>query len=255
MVLAFIAIAGLLLSNKDNVISFINKHNINWFERNLMNSHQQQQIDKKLNAADENGAANAADIALNNERELNGNVGSPQSMVARGMGNVQAIAATAKPATKIITKPVIAITNPPVHDDNTIGATATAQYEPAWKSLIDKIAAANSNRKNDNFAAMNSEIGRNVEKAWSTVMDKIRATTTMSTPTTTTTTTTPSTTTTSVAPLLPKQQQQQPPIFIQQEIGKLICSLLLQFNKIEKRHCKLFGISHVCRAQWNLWYG
>lgn len=228
MVLAFVAIAGLLLSNKDNVISFINKHNINWFERNLVNSQQQQQhqIDKKLKAAAspyDNGAA-TADVAqnqltaLNNERELNANVVSPQSMVANGMGNIQAMAAgaaatTAKPATKTITKTVIAITNPSARDE-TITA-ATAQYEPAWKSLIDKITAANSNRKSDNYLAMDNAIGRNVEKAWSTVMAKIRATTTMSTPTTTT-----ASTTTTLATAIPKQQQ--PPIFIQHDIGKLI---------------------------------
>lgn len=247
MILVFIAIAGLLLSNKDNVISFINKHNINWFERNLVNSQQQQQqqqIGKNLNKVsqvpararadndDDDAAASVAQnqlAALANERELN--AVSPRPMIPKEMGNRQAISAlsTAKSAPKTITtttKTVIAITKPPIimRDDTiTTAAAVAAEYEPAWKSLIDKIKAANSNRGTDNFAGTNNAIGRNVGKSWSTVMSRIRATTTMNTPTTTTTTVKPKQS-------MPLPPQQQPPVFVQQEIGKCFYCCNAFFN-------------------------
>lgn len=149
MIVAFIAIAGLLLSNKDDVVSFINKHNINWFERNLVNT----QINKQQNkatvhhsvsdsqlkpatASNSNSKSNKL-IAFGNEvHEKNAIQPTENVMISQTpvkvSSNQRPAAVPLAPAT------VIAITNPPI-----ISEEITTQYAPAWKSLINKIVNSN----------------------------------------------------------------------------------------------------------------
>lgn len=202
MILAFIAIAGLLLSNKDTqqqLLKFINKHN-NWLERSLASTQTEHLA------------------TFNHERDLN--------IISQSNGPATTV--------KSPTKTVIEITNaPPIETitttttTTTTAAAAAAQY--AWKSVIDKIKAANSN-KNSNFVAINDGNAR--RQAWSTVMARIRATTTtMAAPAMTTPPTTTSTSILSAKTVANgiQQPQQQPPVFVRQEIGKLYGTLSFFF--------------------------
>lgn len=195
MIVAFIAIAGLLLSNKDDVVSFINKHNINWFERNLVNTQINKQHNKgtihhsvsdALKSASSSSSSSNSNsnklIAFGNEVNDNKNaihlmddplvseapirVPSKQPALPSPPAAVPAVAAT-----------VIAITNPPI-----ISEEITTQYAPAWKNLINKIVNSNKNEP----VAVNS-VGI-VDKARSTVASaQLLKATTDATPTKTTT--------------------------------------------------------------------
>lgn len=162
---------------------------MNWFERNLVHS----QINKKNHAQDDtlnhgmnsvNEAANAATKpSLTNNKFIAFKTEAREKNAIHLTDKVVSQQPTIKPQSSPTT--VIAVTKPPIHSEET-----TTQYAPAWKSLINKIVNSN---KND-LAEMNPV--RSVDKAWSTVIAKLRATTN-SMPTKTT--------------IAPVQQQQQPP--------------------------------------------
>lgn len=176
MILAFIAIAGLLLSNKDNVISFINKHNINWFERNLVNT----QINKQQNkgtvyhsvsdfmksSSNSNSNSNSKSnklIAFGNEAH-DKNAIQLMDSVSQAPVKVPTNQPAPPPpaaAAAVAAATVIAITNPPI-----IREEITTQYAPAWKNLINKIVNSNKNE----LVAVNS-VG---------IVDKMRSTITSS---------------------------------------------------------------------------
>lgn len=172
---------------------------MNWFERNLINSQQQEQINSvKYVAATVAVAAAVAsssnnqlvalkkDVHVTNAIEMPSNemtamshgsiakqsFGQPTTTSAMAAAAVAETNARAKSTTNRI---VIAITNPPIVRDDTqtttTTTTTTTQYAPAWKSLIAKIAQSN---KND---LINVNRIANVGKAWSTVMAQLRATT------------------------------------------------------------------------------
>lgn len=170
MIIAFIAIAGLLLSNKDDVVSFINKHNINWFERNLVStqfSKFSQHKDTSVPFSDTLTSSDGKLIALKNEATTHekheirtGDAMESQTPIK------MLIEAPATLSTEIV------ITKPPIISDE-----ITTQYAPAWKSLIDKIINSNKNE----LVASNS-VG-NVHRAWSTVSLVQQKSTTYATPT------------------------------------------------------------------------
>lgn len=174
MIVAFIAIAGLLLSNKDDVVSFINKHNINWFEHNLVSTP----IDDNSLNGNGNGNPRASDALKESDSDS-----STNKLIATG-NEITSSSPTidVKNAIRLtdhvsqtpikVQATVIAITNPPI---------ITTQYAPAWKSLINKIVSSN---KNDLVAVNAAE---NVDKALATASAQQKSTTNQ-TPTKTTTT-------------------------------------------------------------------
>lgn len=179
MIVAFIAIAGLLLSNKDDVVSFINKHNINWFERNLVNTKINKQqnkgivyhsvIDTMKSGSDSN--SNKL-IAFGNEVNDNNAIHMMENVMM--VSETPIMVPVKQPPSAPVT--VIAITNPPI-----ISEEITTQYAPAWKNLINKIVNSNSN----DFDAVNP-VGM-VDKVRSTVATQLLKTTIHATPTKTTT--------------------------------------------------------------------
>ncbi|XP_055318186.1 uncharacterized protein DDB_G0286379-like [Sitodiplosis mosellana] len=194
MIVAFIAIAGLLLSNKDDVVRFINKHNINWFERNLVS----QQINKQHNkgtiyhsVSDSLKAASSSSSNSNSNSNSNkliafGNEAHDKNAIHL-MDDVMVSQTPVKVPNQLAPPPpppppppavaatVIAITNPPI-----VSEEITTQY--AWKSLINKIVNSNKNE----LVAVNS-VGI-VDKVRSTVASsQLFKVTTNATPTKTTT--------------------------------------------------------------------
>ncbi|XP_031616637.1 uncharacterized protein LOC116336714 [Contarinia nasturtii] len=200
MIITFIAIAGLLLSNKDDVVRFINKHNINWFERNLVHTqiNNNKQQTKDTHNQNQNNVNSGSSDALNTAKA------SSQKLIALGYdgahernaidlmnkkmmasSNKASLTATAGTGTNRAT----VITNPPISSEK-----ITTQYAPAWKNLIiNKIV--NSNNKE--LDAMNSE--GNVETRSTSMNAQIKATTRV-TPTLATLTIT-TTTITTLAPV------------------------------------------------------
>lgn len=168
MILACIAIAGLLLSNKDDVVSFINKHNINWFERNLESNTQiNKQTQYKGNG--NNNKINGPQMTTKNTKvappPMDDNVAAVKDSIM--MTNDPNNRASQK-MHQISQTTVIAITNPPIQSD----VPTTQQYAPpAWKNLINKIVNSNKNE----FVAVNS-IG-NLNKPLSTMVAQIKTTT------------------------------------------------------------------------------
>lgn len=168
MILACVAIAGLLLSNKDDVVSFINKHNINWFERNLeSNSQINKQTQYKGNG--NNNKSNGPQMTTKITKvapPMDDNVAAVKDsmqMIANDPNNH-----ASQKMQQIRQTTVIAITNPPIHSD----VPTTQQYAPpAWKNLINKIVNSNKNE----FVAVNS-IG-NLNKPLSTMVAQIKTTT------------------------------------------------------------------------------
>lgn len=126
MILIFVGIAGLIFSNKIDVIRFINKHNIKWFERqqalNLNNAHQQ--IDKTAQQP----------TTLNHSNGINLNSSSNQMVNETNITKRLQITSTITPIT----------TNPPIHNQDVI-----TQHTTAWKSLINKIVSSNKNDIDD----------------------------------------------------------------------------------------------------------
>lgn len=169
MIVAFIAIVGLLLSNKNDVVSFINKHNINWFERNLVSTqfNKISQSDKvngnvfsdALKSSNNDLIALKTDIITNKKHDIRFmDVG----MVSQQPTDLPTIRTTDT-----------VITKPPINSDE-----ITTKFAPAWKSLINKIINSNKNE----LVASNSV--ENVHKTWSTVsLSQQKSTTTISTPT------------------------------------------------------------------------
>lgn len=163
---------------------------MNWFERNLVNS----QINNKHTAtatasagagaeavtapADKNSrnmnSVNEVNVLLkssNNNDQLNALKIETHDMNAIRLANnvvgqvpTQQVNPTISTSTTITT--VIAITKPPI-----LSEPSTTQFAPAWKSLIHKIVNSN---KND---IVDVNPVKNVDKAWSTVLAKFRATT------------------------------------------------------------------------------
>lgn len=172
MIVASIAIAGLLLSNKDDVVSFINKHNNNWFERNLVRTqiNKQKYHDKGNQNPNDSSNSSASNklIGLGNEKTVKNSIRMTDKLLSQTpvklLSGASRAAAVSQPS-------VITITNPPISTEE-----ITTHY-PAWESLINKIVNSN---KND-LAAMNSL--ENVDKTLSTVAIAQFETTTNLTPT------------------------------------------------------------------------
>lgn len=152
MILALIAIAGLLLSNKDDVVSFINKHNINWFERNLESNAQ---INKQPQyKGNDNGNGNGNRNGNGNSKGNNNKFSVPQLQLESSnnkldsidslvsMKNTRQMTGVSRAPNKMqaIQTTVIAITNPPIRSED-----VTTQNAPAWKNLINKIVNSNKN--------------------------------------------------------------------------------------------------------------
>lgn len=177
MILAFVAIAGLLLSNKDDVVSFINKHNINWFERSLESN---QHINAKQPQYNGNGNKISAPMKSTSNHKLAQAPDNRAAIVSADVRPIQRMDddvhshdAPSKTQANHQTT-VIALTNPSIGGGG--DGVVTTEYAPTWKNLINKIVNSN---KND-VVAVNSI--RNMKKPWTTMVAQLK-TTTNATPT------------------------------------------------------------------------
>lgn len=134
------------------MVSFINKHNINWFERNLKSTHINDSPHK------DNNEFSVSVKLLNNKFRPFGNGGNRRDQL-------QDID-DAPVQQKLAQTTVLAITNPPI-----ISRKKTTEYTPGWDNLINKIVSSNKN----GLVAL-SPI-RSVEKPWSTLIAQLTTTT------------------------------------------------------------------------------
>lgn len=145
---------------------------MNWFERNLVhsqiNKHNAQ--DDTLNKYDMNNRNDAAVAATKSSMMTNKPLHTLQldAHQMNGQHLPDNAVVSEQPTIKAQFSPttVIAVTKPPIRSEE-----ITTQYAPAWKSLINKIVNSNKNELVDVNPI------KNVDKAWSTVIAKLRATT------------------------------------------------------------------------------
>lgn len=149
---------------------------MNWFERNLVNAQQINKHFLQKTKGHEIISANEEILQSNNNNQLI----APDTDIKyapnaiRAANVIESQTTTAKPQInqqqqqQSTQASVIAVTNPPIISDE-----ITTKYAPPWKSLINKIVQSN---KKDAIELKNPI--RTVDKAWSTVMAQLRATTT-----------------------------------------------------------------------------